>query len=248
MICCASTSRAFSGIVQPVQLAAPHRVEQRRALHQFVARQREQSALGDAADRMPGAAHALQEGVDGARRADLAHQVHIADVDAELERGGRHQHLQLAALQALLGVQAPLLGQAAVMRGDILLAEPLGQMPRHALGQAARVDEHQRGAMLADQLAPADRRPASTPRPTSPPRAAPAATSSARSRRRAWPLSTMVQRPAPARSRRSGTSPPPRSASASPTIRRASVRCRSSACSRSSDSARCAPRLLPAMA
>ena len=57
----------------------------------------------------PARPDALQEGVDGARRADLTDQIHIADVDAELERGGRDQHLQLAALQALLRVEAPLL-------------------------------------------------------------------------------------------------------------------------------------------
>ena len=101
---------------------------------------------------MAGAAHALQECIDGARRADLANQIHIADVDAELQGGGRHQHLQFAALQPLLGMQAPFLGKTAVMGGDILLAQPLGQMPGHAFDQPSRVDEHQRRAVLADQF------------------------------------------------------------------------------------------------
>ncbi len=34
---------------------------------------------------------------------NLAHQIHIADVDAQLEGGRRNEHLQLAALEALLG-------------------------------------------------------------------------------------------------------------------------------------------------
>ena len=123
-ICCASTSSGCSGIVQPVELAAPHAVEQRRAFDQLVARQREQPALGRAADRVAGAADALQEARDRARRAELADEVDVADVDAELERGGGDQRLQLAALQPLLGVEALLLGEAAVMRGDIGLAEP----------------------------------------------------------------------------------------------------------------------------
>ncbi len=38
------------------------------------------------------------------------------------------------------------------MRQHGVLAQPLGQMMRDALGQPARVDEDQRGAMLADQL------------------------------------------------------------------------------------------------
>ena len=101
---------------------------------------------------MARAPDALQEARDRARRAQLADQVDLADVDAELQRGGRHQRLQLAALQALLGVQPVLLGHAAVVRGDQLLAEPRRQLARHALGHAPRVDEDERGAVLLDQL------------------------------------------------------------------------------------------------
>ena len=116
-ICCASTSSGCSGMIEPVELAAAHAVEQRRAFDQLVAREREQPALGRAVDRMAGAADALQEGRDRARRAELADQVDVADVDAELERGGRHQRLELAALEPLLGVEPLLLGEAAVVRG-----------------------------------------------------------------------------------------------------------------------------------
>ena len=49
-------------------------------------------------------------------------------------------------------LQPVLARQAAVVRGDVLLAEPLGQVARDPLGDAALVDEDQRGAMLADQL------------------------------------------------------------------------------------------------
>src|SRR5918993_1467905 len=38
-----------------IELSAPHRIEQRRAVAQLVARQREQSPLGRTTDRMPGA-------------------------------------------------------------------------------------------------------------------------------------------------------------------------------------------------
>ena len=100
----------------------------------------------------PDAADALQERVDRARRAQLAHQIDIADVDAQLERCGRDQQLQLAALEALLGIEAQLLREAAVMRGDVLFAEALREMPRGALGGAARVHEHERGAMFAAEL------------------------------------------------------------------------------------------------
>jgi hypothetical protein len=129
-----------------------HRVQQGGALQQVVQRQREQPPLGDGADGVAGAAHALQEGIDAARRADLAHQVDVADVDAQFERAGGHQRLELALLEPLLGLQAMLAREAAVVRRDVLLAEPLGQVARHALGGAALVDEDQRGAVLVDQL------------------------------------------------------------------------------------------------
>ena len=151
-ICCASTSSGLSRHAQAVELAAPHRRQQRRALDQVVARQREQPSLGRAADGVAGAPDALQQRRDRARRADLAHEVDVADVDAELERGGRDQGAQLPGLEPLLGIEARLLGHAAVVGGDVLLAETLGQVARDALGLAARVDEHQRGAVLADQL------------------------------------------------------------------------------------------------
>ena len=96
--------------LQAIQFAAAHRIQQRRAFHQFVAGQRKQPAFGGPSHRMAGAAHALQERIDGARRAYLANQIHIADVDAELQGRGRHQYLQFAALQPLLRMQAPFLG------------------------------------------------------------------------------------------------------------------------------------------
>ncbi len=49
------------------------------------------------------------------RRRDLADEVHVADVDAELERGRGHERLQLAGLQALLRVEAMLPREAAVV-------------------------------------------------------------------------------------------------------------------------------------
>src|SRR5206468_1721354 len=104
---------------EAVELAATDAVEERRAFDELVAREREEAALGRAVDGMAGAPDALQEARDRARRAELADEVDLADIDAELERGGRHQRLQGAALQALLGVEPLLLRHAAVMRGDV---------------------------------------------------------------------------------------------------------------------------------
>src|SRR4029453_12317384 len=89
---------------QPIELAAMHRVEQRRALDQLVARKREQPRLGNPSDLMARAPRALQKGCDRARRSELANEVDVADVDAELERGGRDENLELAVLQPLPGL------------------------------------------------------------------------------------------------------------------------------------------------
>ena len=116
------------GDVQGVEFAAAHAVEQGGAFDQVVAGGGEQAALGRAADLVAGAAHPLQKRGDGARRADLADQIDVADVDAQLQRGGGDQHLQLAALEALLGVEAKFLGQAAVVRGHCVLAQAFAQV------------------------------------------------------------------------------------------------------------------------
>ena len=78
----------------PVELAAPHAIEQGGALDEVVEREREQPPLRDRADRMARAADALQERGDPARRAHLADEVDVADVDAEFEGRGRDQRLQ----------------------------------------------------------------------------------------------------------------------------------------------------------
>src|SRR5262245_27790895 len=104
---------------------------------------------------MTGTAAPLQERRDGPGRAKLTHQVDVADIDAELKRRGRDQSLELAVLEALFGIEPQLLGEAPVMRGDLIpaiLAEPLRQLPGHALGQAACVDEDQRCTMRLDEL------------------------------------------------------------------------------------------------
>ena len=58
------------------------------------------------------------------------HEVDRADVDAQLERRGGDHDLQLARLEPLLGVEAPRARQAAVVRGDRVLAEPLAEVQR----------------------------------------------------------------------------------------------------------------------
>ena len=135
-----------------VQFARANRAHQRRAFDQFVARGGEDAALGHRAHPVTGAADALQRDGDGARRADLADQIDRADVDAQLERCRRHDGPQLAALQPRFRLESQRARKAAMMRQHGILAQPLGKRMRHALGQAPRVHEDQRGAIGADQL------------------------------------------------------------------------------------------------
>ena len=101
---------------------------------------------------MTGTADALQEGCDRTRRTDLTNEIDVADIDPELERGGRHQSLEFATLQPLFGGEPELLGHAAVMGGDGLFAKAVGELARDAFGHAPGVDEHQRRAVVLDEL------------------------------------------------------------------------------------------------
>ena len=110
---------------------------------------------------------------DRARRAELADQIDIADVDAEFERGGGDQ--RLAARRASAAARRR---GAVPWRGCRDAPRPAPRRAAResarvdALGHAARVDEDQRRAMLLRSARPAGRRSAPTPRPTSPLRAA----------------------------------------------------------------------------
>ena len=75
--------------ISAIELAPPDRRQQRRAFDQVVARLGKQAALRRAMDGVAGAADALQQRGDAPRRSDLAHQIDVADVDAELERRRR---------------------------------------------------------------------------------------------------------------------------------------------------------------
>ena len=101
---------------------------------------------------MARATGALQERGDRSRRTELTDEIDVADVDTELERCCRDQHLELAVLETLLGLETQLLRHAAVMRHHVLGADELGEMTRGALGHPPRVDEDQRRAMTLREL------------------------------------------------------------------------------------------------
>src|ERR1019366_7595230 len=134
-----------------VEMPAANRAHRRAAFEQIVGGQREEASLGSRAEAVSRAADALNRGRDGFGRIELAYELDGADVDAEFERRGRDDRLQLAALEALLGEQALGAREAAMMRGGGVGAEPLLQIERDPLGKAAAERENQRRAMRADQ-------------------------------------------------------------------------------------------------
>ena len=137
--------------MQGIEFAPAHAVEQGGAFDQVVAGGGEQTALGGAADLVPGATDPLQKSRNRARRGDLADQVDVANIDPQFQRRRGDQHLQFAALEPLLGIQAKLLGQAAMVGGHGVLAETFAQVAAQAFGQAPGVDENQRGPVFAGE-------------------------------------------------------------------------------------------------
>src|SRR4029077_19775496 len=87
------------GNTQRIEFTAAHRIEQRGAFHQIVTAQRQQAPFGYAVDGVIGAANALYEGRYRARRSKLTHQLDVADIDAQFQRGRGNQHTQRTALQ-----------------------------------------------------------------------------------------------------------------------------------------------------
>ncbi len=115
-ICCARISSAFSGISS--RSSSPRRMARISAAHSIsssrvVANRR---AFGCRAHPVARPAKALQRDRDGARRADLHHQIHRADIDAQFERCRGHHRPQIAVLQPRFGVQPQRSRETAVMR------------------------------------------------------------------------------------------------------------------------------------
>ena len=138
--------------LQDVEIALLDGANRCRAFQQIVARGGKDAALGDGSAPVTGAADALQGHGNRARGIDLADQVDRSDIDAEFQRSGGDQQANLAVLQFAFGCQTNLARQAAVMRGYQFFPNAFAQVHRQPLGQPPRVDEDQRGTVLHRQL------------------------------------------------------------------------------------------------
>ena len=132
--------------------ALAHAPHDDRGLEQVAAVLREDLAGARLADLVPGPADALDATRDRTGRLDEHDEVDGAHVDAELEAGRGDDAAQPALLQLGLDLHALLARQRPVVRAHELLARELVEARREPFGEPARVAEHDRGAVRADQL------------------------------------------------------------------------------------------------
>ena len=128
------------------------RTERGGAFQHLEAVGRNQHAFRGLVHAVIGAADALQKPRSALRRADIDHEIDVAPVDAEIERGGgdhraqpadRHRGLDLAALRDIERAVMQRDGEAVVVDAPQLLED--------AFGLAAGVDEDERGLVALDQ-------------------------------------------------------------------------------------------------
>ena len=136
-----------------VELARLDRLERRQRLQHLEAVGRRDHGAAGLVEPVVGAADALHQAAHALGRAHLDHQIDVAPVDAEIERRGRHHGAQLARRHRRLDLAALLDRERAVMQADrqIVVVDP-PQPVEDQLGLGARVDEDDRGLVLADDV------------------------------------------------------------------------------------------------
>ena len=132
--------------------AVVHALDDDRRLEEVAPVLREDHPLAGLADLVTRPPDPLEAARDRGGALDLDDEVHCAHVDPELqaarrdERGEAPRLELLLDLEALLARDGPMVGPDELLAGE--LVEPLGE----ALREPAAVREHDRAAMLADEL------------------------------------------------------------------------------------------------
>ena len=135
-----------------VELLLADRADDRGRLEQLLALGDDDPALRDPREPVARPPDALERGRDVAGRLELDDQVERPDVDAELERGGRHERVQLAVLEPVLGLQAGAPRERAVVGGDAAVLDAVVEVAGDPLRRAPALAEDERRAVLADEL------------------------------------------------------------------------------------------------
>src|SRR4029077_6578452 len=135
-----------------VQVALADGANERGVFDEIVARSGEEAAFRYCSAPVACATDALEAYGDGTWRADLANEVDTADINSKFKRGGGDQGGGFSGLGFGLGIEAQFARKAAVMRGYGVAPQAFGEIVSDALGQAASVDEDERGGMLVGEL------------------------------------------------------------------------------------------------
>ena len=125
-----------------VEVARIQRLLRGDALQHLEAVGRDQDRPAGLVQAVVGATDALEQAGRTLGRSDLDHEIDVAPVDAEVERGGADDGAQAAPCHDGLDLAALLDGEAAVMeryRQVVPVLPPQGA--EHQLGLGARVDE-----------------------------------------------------------------------------------------------------------
>ena len=129
-----------------------HRFGHGRTGDEVATELREHDPFADGIRLVAATSNALQAARHRGRRFDLHDEIDRAHVDAELERRGGHECLDMAGFQQILDVAALRARDRAVVGSHERFARKLVERAREALGKAAAVDEQQRRTVLANEL------------------------------------------------------------------------------------------------
>ena len=128
------------------------RVERGAAFQHLEAVGRHQHGLRGLVEPMVGAADPLHQPRGAFRRADIDHQIDVAPIDAQIQRGRAHDRAQFAGRHGIFDLAALRDIERAVMQRDgevVVVHAP--QLLEQEFGLAAGVDEDQRGLVRLDQ-------------------------------------------------------------------------------------------------
>ena len=141
-------ARNHRGFDSPLQ----HPLDHCRGLEQVAPELGDHDSARHLAHRVARAPDSLDARCDAGRRLDLEHQIDSSHVDAELEGRGGDEPTQGAGFQLILDEQPLLTGDRTVMGPDQVFAGQLVDARSEALGEAPRVDEHDRRVVRLDEL------------------------------------------------------------------------------------------------